>query len=180
MHNYCSLLGQQIPSLIASVAMQCLKCFSHDMFCRCYKKPHNHESHANTPAHTHTHTRKHTHTHTLPPNAAFNSLVWSHKHEASTVWVSGSSYKTVCQKKELTCAGVVIDPDVSPVTDAHEGSGGVDTHSVLPAVVLPLRTLVDIYSEEIGRTGWAGHAWSTLGSSNWGSTKDLVQTPVQP
>lgn len=44
----------------------------------------------------------------------------------------------------LTCAGIVIDPDVAGVADAHEGAWGVNTHGVLSAVVLPLSTLVDI------------------------------------
>lgn len=44
----------------------------------------------------------------------------------------------------LTCAGVVIDPDVARMADAHEGAGGVDAHGVLPAVVLPLSALIDI------------------------------------
>lgn len=46
--------------------------------------------------------------------------------------------------KGLTCAGIVIDPDVACMADAHEGAGGVNTHGVLSAVVLPLSTLVDI------------------------------------
>lgn len=44
----------------------------------------------------------------------------------------------------LTCAGIVIDPDVACMADAHEGAGGVNTHGVLSAVVLPLSTLVNI------------------------------------
>lgn len=44
----------------------------------------------------------------------------------------------------LTCAGIVIDPDVARVADAHEGAGGVHTHGVLSAVVLPLSALVDV------------------------------------
>lgn len=46
--------------------------------------------------------------------------------------------------QELTCAGIVIDPDVARMADAHEGAGGVNTHGVLPAVVLPFSTLVNI------------------------------------
>jgi len=45
----------------------------------------------------------------------------------------------------LTCTGVVIDPDVARVADAHEGAGRVHAHGVLPAVVLPLGALVDIW-----------------------------------
>lgn len=48
----------------------------------------------------------------------------------------------------LTCAGVVIDPDVASVADAHEGAGGVDTHGVLTTVVFPLCTLVNIWGRE--------------------------------
>lgn len=33
------------------------------------------------------------------------------------------------------------------MADAHEGTGCVDAHGVLPAVVLPLGTLVDIWKE---------------------------------
>lgn len=43
-------------------------------------------------------------------------------------------------------AAVVIDPDVARVADTHEGAGGVDTHGVLPAVVLPFCTLIDIFT----------------------------------
>lgn len=44
----------------------------------------------------------------------------------------------------FTCAGIVVDPDVARMADAHEGAGGVNAHGVLSAVVLPLSTLVDI------------------------------------
>jgi len=47
-------------------------------------------------------------------------------------------------EEELTCAGIVIDPDVACVADAHEGTRGVNTHGVLSAVVLPFSTLVNI------------------------------------
>lgn len=49
--------------------------------------------------------------------------------------------------EELTCAGIVINPDVARMADAHEGAGGVNTHGVLPAVVLPLSALVNIWGE---------------------------------
>ena len=54
----------------------------------------------------------------------------------------------------LTCTGVVIDPDVARVADAHEGAGCVHTHGVLPAVVFPLGALVDIWTE--GRSAEKG------------------------
>lgn len=43
------------------------------------------------------------------------------------------------------------------MADAHEGAGRVDAHGVLPAVVLPLGTLVDIWKgsegeEEVSRS----------------------------
>lgn len=46
--------------------------------------------------------------------------------------------------KELTCAGIVIDPDVTRVADAHEGARGVNAHGVLPTVVLPFSALINI------------------------------------
>lgn len=46
--------------------------------------------------------------------------------------------------EELTCAGIVIDPDVARMADAHEGARGINTHGVLPAVVLPLSALINI------------------------------------
>lgn len=46
--------------------------------------------------------------------------------------------------EELTCAGIVIDPDVARMADAHEGARGVNAHGVLPAVVLPLSALINI------------------------------------
>lgn len=50
-----------------------------------------------------------------------------------------------CEEGKLTCAGIVIDPDEARTADAHEGAGRVDAHGVLPAVVLALGTLVDIW-----------------------------------
>lgn len=44
----------------------------------------------------------------------------------------------------LTCAGVIINADIAAVADTHKGAGCVHTHCVLPAVVFPLRTLIDI------------------------------------
>lgn len=44
----------------------------------------------------------------------------------------------------LTCAGVIINPDIAGVADTHKGAGCVHTHRVLPAVVFPLRTLINI------------------------------------
>lgn len=49
----------------------------------------------------------------------------------------------------LTCTGVIVDADESGVADAHEGAGGVHTLCVLTAVVPPLRTLIDICTENI-------------------------------
>lgn len=64
------------------------------------------------------------------------------------------------ERSELgfTCAGIVVDPDVARVADAHEGAGGVDAHGVLSAVVLPLCTLVDIWGDRKQKTtlGWIG------------------------
>lgn len=48
----------------------------------------------------------------------------------------------------LTCAGVIIDPDVARVADAHEGARGVDTHGVLTTVVFPLGALINICTGE--------------------------------
>lgn len=48
---------------------------------------------------------------------------------------------------ELTCAGIVIDPDVARMADAHKGTGGVNAHGVLPAVVLPFSALINIWRE---------------------------------
>lgn len=47
-------------------------------------------------------------------------------------------------EEELTCAGIVIDPDVACVADAHEGSRGVNTHGVFSAVVFSFGTLINI------------------------------------
>lgn len=49
--------------------------------------------------------------------------------------------------QELTCAGIVIDPDVARTADAHEGARGVNAHGVLPAVVLPFSALINIWRE---------------------------------
>lgn len=49
----------------------------------------------------------------------------------------------------LTCTGVIVDADESGVADAHEGAGGVHTLCVLTAVVPPLRTLINICTENI-------------------------------
>ena len=46
--------------------------------------------------------------------------------------------------EELTCAGIVIDPDVTCMADAHEGARSVNAHGVLPAVVLPFSALINI------------------------------------
>lgn len=48
---------------------------------------------------------------------------------------------------ELTCAGIVIDPDVARMADAHEGARGVNAHGILPAVVLPFSTLINIWEK---------------------------------
>ncbi len=52
--------------------------------------------------------------------------------------------KHVLMTSLLTCAGVIINPDIAGVADTHKGAGCVHTHRVLPAVVFPLRTLIDI------------------------------------
>lgn len=98
-----------------------------------------------------------------------NLLIWaaSMRLETSTehccsrcLWTYGKIgtflawFKRTAQKH--TCAGIVIDPDVSHMADAHEGARGVNAHGVLPAVVLPFSALVDIWGEgrekEKGRT----------------------------
>lgn len=48
----------------------------------------------------------------------------------------------------LTGAGIVINADVSCVANAHKRSRGVHTHSVLSAVMFPLRTLIDICKKQ--------------------------------
>lgn len=58
--------------------------------------------------------------------------------------------------EELTCAGIVIDPDVARMADAHEGAGGVNAHGVLPAVVLPFSALINIWRERSKREGERG------------------------
>ncbi len=52
--------------------------------------------------------------------------------------------KHILMTSLLTCAGVIINPDIAGVADTHKGAGCVHTHRVLPAVVFPLRTLIDI------------------------------------
>lgn len=47
-------------------------------------------------------------------------------------------------EEALTCAGVVVDPDVARVADAHEGTRGVNAHGVLSAVMFPFSTLINI------------------------------------
>lgn len=63
--------------------------------------------------------------------------------------------------QELTCAGIVIDPDVARMADAHEGARGVNAHGVLPAVVLPFGALINIWRE--GREKERGKAWVSCG-----------------
>ncbi len=66
-------------------------------------------------------------------------------HEARIKSVpSPLDYNPSKGQEELTCAGIVIDPDVARMADAHEGAGGVNTHGVLPAVVLPFSALINI------------------------------------
>lgn len=60
--------------------------------------------------------------------------------------------------QELTCAGIVIDPDVARMADAHEGARGVNAHGVLPAVVLPFSALINIWREGRERGDKAGLA----------------------
>ena len=72
----------------------------------------------------------------------------------------------------LTCTGVVIDPDVARVADAHEGAGCVHTHCVLAAVVFPLGALVDIWTE--GRSAEKGEM-KGLSHSAWRRPKPLRQ-----
>lgn len=70
---------------------------------------------------------------------------WQNKK--STPWLDSHLAKGQCEEREeeeLTCAGIVIDPDEASMANAHEGARRVDAHSVLPAVVLPLGTLVNI------------------------------------
>lgn len=66
-------------------------------------------------------------------------------HNENKNWAFSTSFQPVKRPaEELTCAGIVIDPDVARMADAHEGAGGVNTHGVLSAVVLPLSTLINI------------------------------------
>lgn len=46
--------------------------------------------------------------------------------------------------EELTCAGIVVDPDITRMADAHEGARGVNAHGVLPTVVLSFSALINI------------------------------------
>lgn len=55
----------------------------------------------------------------------------------------------------VLCAGVVIDPDVARMADAHEGARGVNAHGVLPAVVLPFSALINIFTVGIIVSQWA-------------------------
>lgn len=81
---------------------------------------------------------------------------------SSQRWSNGSARSTwfqpVKKKKgpaeQLTCAGIVIDPDVARMADAHEGARGVNAHGVLPAVVLPFGALINIWKE--GRENGGG------------------------
>lgn len=66
----------------------------------------------------------------------------------STSWLHSYLVKGQCEEgeeEELTCAGIVIDPDEARMANAHEGARRVDAHGVLPAVVLPFGTLVNIW-----------------------------------
>lgn len=54
----------------------------------------------------------------------------------------------------MFCAGIVVDPDVTCVADAHEGAGGVNTHGVLSAVVLPFSTLINIFTIGVIISQW--------------------------
>lgn len=71
-----------------------------------------------------------------------------HDAESLSIWTESLPLQHNSQSKRLesglTCAGIVVDPDVARMADAHEGAGGVNAHGVLSAVVLPLSTLVDI------------------------------------
>lgn len=64
-------------------------------------------------------------------------------HRVETDGILITAVKT-CRTLITLCAGIVIDPDVSSVADAHEGSWSIDTHGVLSAVVLSLSTLINI------------------------------------
>lgn len=74
--------------------------------------------------------------------------------------------------EELTCAGIVIDPDVARMADAHEGARGVNAHGVLPAVVLPFSTLINIWRE--GREKERG------GEQSWVRCGFLSQVQLNP
>ncbi len=63
--------------------------------------------------------------------------------------MSGMFKQQLYESVFLTCTGVIIDAEESGVADAHEGAGGVHTLCVLTAVVPPLRTLIDICTENI-------------------------------
>lgn len=52
--------------------------------------------------------------------------------------------KHILMTSLLTCARVIINPDIAGVADTHKGAGCVHTYRVLSAVVFPLRTLIDI------------------------------------
>ena len=76
---------------------------------------------------------------------------------------SSPSKKKRGPAEELTCAGIVIDPDVARMADAHEGARGVNAHGVLPAVVLPFGALINIWKEgrerERGGRGGTKAGW---------------------
>lgn len=55
----------------------------------------------------------------------------------------------------MFCAGIVIDPDVARMADTHKGTGGVNAHGVLPAVVLSFSTLINIFTVGIIISQWA-------------------------
>ncbi len=63
--------------------------------------------------------------------------------------MSGMFKQQLYESVFLTCTGVIVDAEESGVADAHEGAGGVHTLCVLTAVVPPLRTLIDICTENI-------------------------------
>ena len=51
----------------------------------------------------------------------------------------------------VTCARVVVDPDVPSFADTHERTRSVHTHGVLTAVMAPFCTLVDVYKGKGGQ-----------------------------
>ena len=55
------------------------------------------------------------------------------------------------QQRSSTCAGIVINPDVTSMADAHEGAGGINTHGVLPAGSASLQRTHQYLEEKRGR-----------------------------